>query len=136
MEAGTMALRTEAATEQVAQRLAQSVDYQLQADGRSRDWDRGIRLATSAGVLAILIVGLTAMAYSFNEAQRHMDNVHDSDKVEPRDLEKAWAMAVNRTTNTDTTTDDLDMISWITDSDMAEEVTSYSADDDFAARRR
>ncbi|KAH6926290.1 hypothetical protein HPB50_016473 [Hyalomma asiaticum] len=72
--------------------------------------DARIRTAITVGVLTMVIVGLAAMAYSFNEAQRQLEYVQDSDHVKPSDLERAWRSAWNTTSTT--VTDDLDMVSW------------------------
>ncbi|KAL3212608.1 hypothetical protein MRX96_008017 [Rhipicephalus microplus] len=69
--------------------------------------DARIRMAITVGVLTMVIVGLAAMAYSFNEAQRQLDYLQDSDHVKPSDLERAWKTASNTTSSVD----DLDMVS-------------------------
>ncbi|KAL1457374.1 hypothetical protein MTO96_043485 [Rhipicephalus appendiculatus] len=47
------------------------------------DRDARIRTAITVGVLTMVVVGLAAMAYSFNEAQWHLDYVQHSDHVKP-----------------------------------------------------
>lgn len=47
--------------------------------------ERVQRMAITAGVLVIVILGLAAMFYSFNEAQRKLEYVDDSEHLDPRE---------------------------------------------------
>ncbi|XP_075556765.1 uncharacterized protein LOC142588832 [Dermacentor variabilis] len=81
------------------------------------DLDARLRTAITVGVVTMVILTLFAMAYSFNEAQRQLEYLQDSDHVKPIDLEEAWRMASNSTHSVAATTDDLDIVSLSTEAD-------------------
>ncbi|XP_075556768.1 uncharacterized protein LOC142588833 [Dermacentor variabilis] len=110
----------EGTEEHPGQRSEESPSAEVRQPSPSQDQtdlDARLRNAITVGVVTMVILTLFAMAYSFNEAQRQLDYLQDSDHVKPNDLEEAWRMASNSTHSAATTTDDLDIVSLSTEAD-------------------
>ncbi|XP_065298254.1 uncharacterized protein [Dermacentor albipictus] len=110
----------EGAEERPSQRSEDSPSAEVRQPSPSQDQadlDARIRTTITVGVVTMVILSLFAMAYSFNEAQRQLEYLQDSDHVKPNDLEEAWRMASNSTHSVATTTDDLDIVSLSAEAD-------------------
>nr|XP_050037764.1 uncharacterized protein LOC126534550 [Dermacentor andersoni] len=117
---GATVLLIEGAEERPSQRSEDSPSAEVRQPSPSQDQaglDARLRTAITVGVVTMAILSLFAMAYAFNEAQRQLEYLQDSDHVKPIDLEVAWRTASNSTHNVATTTDDLDIVSLSTEAD-------------------
>ncbi|KAH7942336.1 hypothetical protein HPB49_023035 [Dermacentor silvarum] len=111
---GTTVLLIEGAKERRNQRSEEGPSAEVRQPSQIQeesDLDARLRTAITVGVMTMVILGLLAMVYAFNEAQRQLEYLQDSDNVKPIEC------ASNSTYTSAATTDDLDIVSFSTEAD-------------------
>ncbi|XP_049527404.1 uncharacterized protein LOC125947099 [Dermacentor silvarum] len=83
---GTTVLLIEGAKERRNQRSEEGPSAEVRQPSQIQeesDLDARLRTAITVGVMTMVILGLLAMVYAFNEAQRQLEYLQDSDNVKP-----------------------------------------------------